>query len=228
MFRSIAVATAALAVVVPSMLHAQRFVEGAGDDSGGGGRVEQRYHPSIDDIKALTDARIAALKAGLQLTPDQEKNWPAFEQAVRDLAKLHLQRLQAREAADDRQPTDPFARLQRRAEALSQFGTALKHLADAGTPLYQSLNDAQKRRFDFLAHMLRPHWMAHGGFWREHHGQGMMREGMGQGMGQGQGMPGRDEGEDGSSGSPGTTGHEMGHGDHHRMSPQSDDDSEDL
>src|ERR1700733_9819541 len=143
MFRSIAVATAALAVAVPSIVHAQRFLEGAGDDSGGP-RMEQRFHPSVEDIKAFTDARIAALKAGLQLTPDQEKNWPAFEQAVRDLAKLHLQRMQAHEAGGDHQPTDPFARLQSRAEALSQFGTALKHVADAGAPLYQSLNDAQK------------------------------------------------------------------------------------
>jgi zinc resistance-associated protein len=242
MFRSIAVATAALAVVVPSIVHAQRFLEGPGDDSGGGPRVEQRYHPSVDDIKAFTDARIAALKAGLQLTPDQEKNWPAFEQAIRDLAKLHLARLQAREARQaqaggDRQPADPFARLQNRAEALSQFGTALKHVADTGAPLYQSLNDGQKRRFGMLAHILRPHWMAHGGFGREHHGQGAMGQGMiGRGMmdqgmmDQGQGTTGRDEGDEGSSTSPGMTEHEheSDHRGHHQMSPQTDDDSEDL
>jgi zinc resistance-associated protein len=237
MFRSIAVATAALAIVVPSIVHAQRFLEGAGDDGAGGPRVEQRYHPSIEDIKAFTDARIAALKAGLQLTPDQEKNWPAFEQAIRDLAKLHLARLQAREARQaggDRQPADPFARLQNRAEALSQFGTALKHVADTGAPLYQSLNDAQKHRFGMLAHMLRPHWML-GGFAREHHGQGGMGQGMmGHGrmdqgmMDQGQGMGGRDEGEEGSSASPGMTEHEPDHHGHHQMSPQTDDDSEDL
>jgi zinc resistance-associated protein len=225
MFRSIAVATAALAVAVPSVVHAQRFLEGAGDDSGGGPRMEQRFHPSIGDIKAFTDAPIAALKAGLQLTPDQEKNWPAFEQAVRDLAKLHLQRMQAHEAGGDHQPTDPFARLQNRAEALSQFGTALKHVADTGAPLYQSLNDAQKRRFGILARILRLHWMGRGGSSHEHHGQGMMGQGMGQGT-IGQGTPGREDDEEGAQVAPGTTDHD--HRDHHRMGPQNDEDSEDL
>ena len=62
-----------------------------------------------DDLKAFTDARIAALKAGLQLTPDQEKNWAPFEQALRDLANVHLQHVEAREAGgEQQQPTDPL------------------------------------------------------------------------------------------------------------------------
>jgi hypothetical protein len=50
------------------------------------------WQPSAEDISAFTDARIAALKAGLRLTPDQEKNWPAFESAVRDMAKARAER----------------------------------------------------------------------------------------------------------------------------------------
>jgi zinc resistance-associated protein len=42
-------------------------------------------------MKAFTEARIAALKAGLPLTLDQENNWPQFEQAIRDLAKLRIE-----------------------------------------------------------------------------------------------------------------------------------------
>src|SRR5690348_6862164 len=42
------------------------------------------WHPSAQDLAAFADARIAALHAGLQLNPDQEKSWPAFEQAVRE------------------------------------------------------------------------------------------------------------------------------------------------
>ena len=53
---------------------------------------------SVEDLAAFTDARIAALKAGLELTPDQAKNWPAFEQALRETAQLHIQQMQAREA----------------------------------------------------------------------------------------------------------------------------------
>ena len=37
-------------------------------------------------------------------------------------------------------------RLQRRADTVSQYGTALQDLAKAAQPLYQSLDDAQKRR----------------------------------------------------------------------------------
>jgi hypothetical protein len=160
-------ATAALAVMGSSIVYAQHF--GGPRDDGSGG-FEQRYQPSIEDIQAFTDARIAALKAGLQLSPDQEKNWPPFEQALRDLAKLHLQHMQMREAGgEQRRPTDPFARLQNRAEAMSQFASTLKRAADTGEPLYQTFSEAQKRRFVFLARMLRPHWMARGGFRPEHH-----------------------------------------------------------
>ncbi len=45
---------------------------------------QHRFSPA--DMKAFTDARIAALKAGLELTPDQEKNWAPVEQAIRDMA----------------------------------------------------------------------------------------------------------------------------------------------
>ena len=55
----------------------------------------QPWRPSADDLAAFTDARVAALKAGLRLTPDQDKNWSAFEQAYRNLAKLRAQRFAA-------------------------------------------------------------------------------------------------------------------------------------
>ena len=40
---------------------------------------------SQEDRAAFQDARVAALKAGLKLTPAQEKAWPAVEGALRDL-----------------------------------------------------------------------------------------------------------------------------------------------
>jgi hypothetical protein len=160
-----------------------------------------RSQPSADDIKAFTDARIAALRAGLQLTPDQEKNWPPFEQALRDLVKLHQQRKHEREAGGEQQPqTNPFDRLQRRADALLKCGGGLKQLADAGTPLYQSLSDAQKQRFTFLVHILRPHWMGGGGMGEEHRGFGNRGRGGPHGMmdwdGERRGMMGPDSDED--------------------------------
>jgi hypothetical protein len=47
-------------------------------------------------MRAFADARIAALHAGLALRPDQERNWPAFEQALRAAAKERIDRLEAR------------------------------------------------------------------------------------------------------------------------------------
>jgi hypothetical protein len=163
MLKPMIAATAVLAIAGSSTIYAQQQL---GGPSGGdqNSRVEQQYRPSADDIKAFTDARIAALRAGLELTPQQETNWPPFEQAVRDLAAQVAERVEAREnSAEHKSPPSPFDRLQRRADAMARLAGALKGVADAGTPLYQSLTDAQQRRFRLLAHMIRPRWMGGGG-----------------------------------------------------------------
>ena len=162
MLKPMVAVTAVLAIAGSSIAYAQQ--RRGGPDSDGSSRFQWHYRLSVDDIKAFADARIAALKAGLQLTPDQDRNWPPFEQALRELTKLRVDRIQARHANGQQQPqTDPIDRLQRRADAMSKFGVALKHVADAGAPLYQSLSDAQKNRFAMLARFLRsPHHMPRG------------------------------------------------------------------
>ena len=125
---------------------------------------ERPHHARLtaDDIAAFTDARIAALKTALRLTSEQEKNWPAVEQALRDISKER----QARRAAHGTtgQPVDATERLRDRADALAARAAALRRLADAEKPLYQSLDEAQKRRFaiamSFTArrHMAEHHW----------------------------------------------------------------------
>ena len=111
----------------------------------------QRWRPSAEDISAFGDARIAALHAGLKLTAEQEKNWPAVESALRDLAKQRSERFAARASAD--RPKDPIERLALRADVMSQRGAALKKVADAAGPLYKSLDEAQKHRFIVLARL---------------------------------------------------------------------------
>jgi hypothetical protein len=101
-----------------------------------------------EDRAALLEAHVAALHAGLRLTADQEKAWPAFEQAYRDLAALRGNRPHGPRADES---LDPVERAQRRAEALTTRGAALKRYADTLAPLYQSLDDGQKRRFGFLS-----------------------------------------------------------------------------
>lgn len=159
MLKPVIAATAVLAIAGCSLAYAQ---QGFGDQHGRWGQRGGHHRLSPADLAAFTDARIAALKAGLELTPDQQKNWPAFEQALRELSQMRIQRIEARQQqADNGQQgqtaTSPFDRLAKRADNMAKTSAALKKIADAGAPLYQSLTDAQKQRFRMLARILRPH-----------------------------------------------------------------------
>jgi zinc resistance-associated protein len=152
MWKKLLVLSTTLALAGSAALAEQRSDGRASD-------VSYRFQrPSLEDLGAFTDARIAALKAGVRLTPDQDKNWPAFEQAYRNLAKLRSDRIAGAagqtQGADDQSMID---RLQRRAERISQYGAALQDLAKAAKPLYASLDDAQKRRFVTLSRFMAPH-----------------------------------------------------------------------
>ena len=167
MWKTVAAGITALAIAGGPMVYAQQ----RGDVG-----HHHRGQMSAQDVSAYTDARIAALKAGLQLTPEQEKNWPVLEKALRDGAKARSERFAARASSD--KPRDPVERLRLRAEVMSQSGASLKEIADAAAPLYQSLDDAQKRRFEVLARLGQERF---GGRhrWRHHHqgGHEMMHEG---------------------------------------------------
>ena len=120
-----------------------------------------RHHARMnpEDRAAFTDARIAAVKAGLKLTPDQERLWPPVEAAVRDFAKLRIDRANARmneprdSGRDPSKPDDPVTRLRDRAEAMGSAAAAMKRIADAADPLYKTLDDGQKRRLAVLTRM---------------------------------------------------------------------------
>jgi len=121
-----------------------------------GGHGFSRMNP--EDRAAYADARIAAVHAGLKLTADQEKLWPPVEAAVKEFAKLRIDRANARMNApkDDssqQTPDDPVARLRDRADNMATTATALKKIADAADPLYKTLDDGQKRRLAVLTHM---------------------------------------------------------------------------
>ena len=149
-----------------------------------------------EDRAALTDARIAAVHAGLKLSPDQDKLWPPLETAVRDFAKLRIDRANARMNAkpDDAQnPEDPVARLRMRAENMAATAAAMKKIADAADPLYKTLDEGQKRRLAFLTHR-----GGHEG-WRQ---RGMDRGGEDGDRGFGHGDRGFGGGRDGGRGGP--------------------------
>ena len=66
------------------------------------------------------DARLGCLKAVHQLAPEQNELWEAFEKAVRHATA---------------------GRMARRADEL-------KEISEASKPLYSSLDDPQKRKFE--------------------------------------------------------------------------------
>lgn len=116
--------------------------------------LEMKISP--EDRAAFLDARIAAVHAGLKLTSDQEKLWPPVEAAVRDFAKMRIDRAEARmkesESQDQQKEDDPIARLRKRADNLAATSAAMRKIADAADPLYKTLDDGQKRRLAILTH----------------------------------------------------------------------------
>jgi hypothetical protein len=129
--------------------------------------MRMRMNP--EDRAAFADARIAAVHAGLKLTPDQEKLWPPVESAVRDFVKMRIDRANARmnakDAAGDAQKADdPVARLRQRADNMAASAAAMKKIADAADPLYKTLDDGQKRRLAMLTQ--RADRFGGGGGWR--------------------------------------------------------------
>ena len=162
-------------------------------DGGGHGRHHSRM--TAADMGAYADARIAALRAGLALTPDQQKLWPPVETALKEIATKHVERRETfrteRRDRDRAARPDPIERLRKGADRMSETGADLKRLADVTDPLYQSLDDAQKRRFSALSHAgmrgMRHH--REGPRWRRHGDMGDEGRHMGP-HGRGEGGPG--------------------------------------
>jgi hypothetical protein len=103
---------------------------------------------SAQDREAMMAARMAAVKAGLVLTPEQEKLWPPVENAVREGMK---QREEWRARIDkEGVAANPVERMRRMGEMSSARGAMMTRFADAAAPLYASLTDDQKRRLQML------------------------------------------------------------------------------
>ena len=132
------------------------------------GPMGMGHQVTPEDRLAFLDARIAAIHAGLKLSPDQEKLWPPAESAVRDaIAAMRAAREKTKSTAGDEKP-DPIAQMRRMAEMSMMRAQSLTKVADAAQPLYASLSDDQKWRLRVLMRAIH----MHGGL-----GMGMMRRG---------------------------------------------------
>ena len=147
MIKKIAVAGTAVLITASTLAYAAETSSAVG-----------MRHPSAADLNALTDARVGIIKAALQLTPNQEKYWPAVEEAIRARAKNRQARLERVAELRDSSPMEavgernPVELMQRRAEILSQRAADLKKLAGAWEPLYKTLTPDQKKRMAFATY----------------------------------------------------------------------------
>jgi hypothetical protein len=110
------------------------------------------------DRLTLIEARIAAVKTGLQLTPAQLKDWDNLEKTVREViaARAARQVADVKEAAAFRDKDDVVSGMKLAARDFSARGAELNRVADAAAPLFASMDTAQKHRFAVLLHSFSP------------------------------------------------------------------------
>lgn len=95
------------------------------------------------DAQAVLNARLAALKAVIGLTPEQEKLWGPLETAIRDISKNAAQRRQARETFQPKTFLDVLDVAAKDDEARAKD---LQRFVAAAKPLIASLTPEQVRR----------------------------------------------------------------------------------
>jgi hypothetical protein len=103
---------------------------------------------TADQIVANSDGTIDRIKAELNLTPEQEKNWTAFNSAMHYLGHNGADRLNLRIARAKRDPPDDIIeQMRNEAQFLNDRAVDQRNVADAAEPLFTSLDDKQKVTF---------------------------------------------------------------------------------
>jgi hypothetical protein len=103
---------------------------------------------TADQIVANSDAYIERIKAGLNLTPEQEKHWFGFASAMHYLGHNGAERLNLRITRAQRDPPDDIIeQMRNEAQFLIDRAADQRNVADAAEPLFSSLDDKQKAVF---------------------------------------------------------------------------------
>ncbi len=103
---------------------------------------------TAEQIVANSDADIDRIKTELNLTPEQEKNWTAFNSAMHYLGHNGADRLNLRIARAKRDPPDDIIeQMRNEAQFLNDRAVDQRNVADAAEPLFTSLDDKQKTIF---------------------------------------------------------------------------------
>ena len=103
---------------------------------------------SAEQIVANSDTNIGRIKTELNLTPEQEKHWTAFNSAMHYLGHNGADRLNLRIARAKRDPPDDIIeQMRNEAQFLNDRAVDQRNVADAAEPLFASLDDKQKALF---------------------------------------------------------------------------------
>jgi zinc resistance-associated protein len=110
------------------------------------------------DRATIVEARIAAIKAGLRLSPAQEKDWDNLEKVARDViaARAARQKEAMKEAAGFADRDDVVSGMKLAAKDLVARGQELEKVAEAAAPLYAGMDAAQRHNFAVLLHSFAP------------------------------------------------------------------------
>lgn len=98
------------------------------------------------DLRAITEARIAALKTVLQLSSEQEPLFEPVAEAIRQGVDAARKRDAARYSADAKAPSDFLDVLDTIVAAEAERGEHLKSVIEAFRPLAGALSEEQLRR----------------------------------------------------------------------------------
>jgi len=103
---------------------------------------------TAEQIVANSDSNIERIKTELNLTPEQEKNWTAFNSAMHYLGHNGADRLNLRIARAQRDPPDDIIeQMRNEAQFLNDRAVDQRNVADAAEPLFASLDAKQKAIF---------------------------------------------------------------------------------
>ncbi len=103
---------------------------------------------TAEQIVANSDSNIERIKTELNLTPEQEKNWTAFNSAMHYLGHNGADRLNLRIARAQRDPPDDIIeQMRNEAQFLDDRAVDQRNVADAAEPLFTSLDAKQKAIF---------------------------------------------------------------------------------
>lgn len=106
--------------------------------------------PTVSQLVAQDDARIAQLKANLRLNQDQESDWGKLENALKDISKRRAERRIALldEYEKREKPLTHAEMLRKHADAMAARAEELRAIADAAEPLSDKFNPQQRQRVD--------------------------------------------------------------------------------